>query len=82
MSLVAGRGPLSPDPAGRFSAPLPDDLVYVEPHHRRVQAIRDGRLVIEDVAWSYPDPPPESLPIKGFLSFDPTRADVVAEIPL
>ncbi|MGH3524703.1 MAG: DUF427 domain-containing protein, partial [Mycobacterium sp.] len=34
------------------------------------------------VAWSYPDPPPESLPIKGFLSFDPTRADVVAEIPL
>jgi hypothetical protein len=47
MSLVAGRGPLSPDPAGRFSASLPDDLVYVEPHPRRVQAIRDGRMVID-----------------------------------
>lgn len=223
MSLVAGRGPLSPDPAGRFSAALPDDLVYVEPHPRRVQAIRDGRTVIDteravlvhrrnrplsyafpadevdglpnqpepeapgyvvvpwdavdtwleegrtlvhyppnpyhrvdcrptrrrlrvdvagttlvdtddtvivfetaleprlyvdpslvrtdllrrtdtstycnykgpatywaavigdavvgDVAWSYLDPPPESLPIKGFLSFDATRADVDAELP-
>ncbi|MDT5342962.1 MAG: hypothetical protein QOE52_2146, partial [Mycobacterium sp.] len=35
----------------------------------------------EDVAWSYQDPPPESLPIKGFLSFDATRAEVVAELP-
>lgn len=223
MSLVAGRGPLSSDPAGRFSAPLPDDLVYVEPHPRRVQAIHNGRTVIDterallvhrrnhplsyvfpaelvsdlpaepepaapgylrvpwdavdtwleegrklvhyppnpyhrvdcrptrrrlrvdvagttlvdtddtmivfetaleprlyvdpllvrtdllrptetstycnykgtatywaavigdtvvdDVAWSYPDPPPESLPIKGFFSFEATRADVVAELP-
>lgn len=223
MSLVAGRGPLSPHPAGRFSKPLPDDLVYVEPHPRRVQAVKDGRTVIDterallvhrpnqplsyvfpaevvgdlpsepepdapgyvrvpwdavdtwleegrklvhyppnpyhrvdcrptrrrlrvevagttlvdtddtvivfetaleprlyvdpslvrtdllrrtetstycnykgtatywaavigetvvdDVAWSYPEPPPESLPIKGFLSFDATRADVVAELP-
>ena len=30
MSLVAGRGPLSKDPAGWFSSPLPDDLVRVE----------------------------------------------------
>lgn len=224
MSLVAGRGPLSPDPAGRFSSPLPDDLVYVEPHPRRVKGIRDGRTlidteravlvhrrnrplsyafpadevnglpsepepeapgyvvvpwdavdtwleegrqlvhyppnpyhrvdcrptrrrlrvdvagatlvdtddtvivfetalqprlyvdpslvrtdllrptatstycnykgtamywaavvgdtVVDDVAWNYPDPPPESLPIKGFLSFDPSKADVVAEVPL
>ncbi|MGH3970006.1 MAG: DUF427 domain-containing protein [Mycobacterium sp.] len=223
MSLVAGRGPLSPDPAGRFSSPLPDGLVYVEPHPRRVQATRNGRVVIDterallvhrpnrplsfafpadevgelpnepepeapgfvrvpwdavdtwleegrrlvhyppnpyhrvdcrptrrrlrvdvagttlvdtddtvilfetalqprlyvdsslvrtellrrtetstycnykgvatywaavigdivvqDVAWSYLDPPPESLPIKGFLSFDAARADVVAELP-
>lgn len=41
-----------------------------------------GDVVIEDVAWSYPDPPPESLPIKGFLSFDTARVDVVAELPL
>jgi uncharacterized protein (DUF427 family) len=37
---------------------------------------------IDDVAWSYEDPPPESLPIKGFFSFDNARADVVAELPL
>ena len=224
MTLVAGRGPLSSDPAGRFSPPVPAGLVYVEPHPRRVQAIQDGRLVIDteralmvhrqgrplsyvfpasdvtglpaepepeapgyvhvpwgavdtwleegrelvhyppnpyhrvdcrptkrrlrvnvdgtplvdtddtvivfetavetrlyvdpahvradllrrsettsycnykgfatywsavvdgrvvdDVAWSYQDPLPETLPIKGFLSFDATRVDVVAELPL
>ncbi|OBH12172.1 DUF427 domain-containing protein [Mycobacterium sp. E1747] len=223
MSLVAGRGPLSSDPVGRFSPPLPPDVVFIEPHPRRVQAFQDGRLVIDtegallvhrrgaplsyvfraedvadlptepepeapgfvhvpwdavdswheegrelvhyppnpyhrvdcrptrrrlrvsvagtvlvdtddtvilfetslaprlyvdpahvrtellrrsdtvsycnykgfatywsadvdgrvvdDVAWSYPDPPPESLPIKGLLSFDLARVDVVAELP-
>lgn len=219
MSLVAGRGPLSSHPAGRFSPAIPDEVVFVEPHPRRVQAVRDGRLVIDteqallvhrrgrplsyafradevgdlptepepeapgfvhvpwdavdawleegrelvhyppnpyhrvdcrptkrrlrvsvagttlvdtddtlilfetsleprlyvdpahvrtdllrrsdtltycnykgfatywsagdvdDVAWSYADPPPESLPIKGFLSFDLARVDVVAELP-
>src|SRR5581483_11808282 len=40
-----------------------------------------GGATVEDVAWSYQNPPPESLPIKGFLSFDPTRADVLAELP-
>jgi uncharacterized protein (DUF427 family) len=226
MTLVAGRGPLSNDPAGRFSPPVPADLdigVYIEPHPRRVQALQDGRIVIdterammvhrrgrplsyvfpvdevgdlptepepeapgfvhvpwdavdawleegrklvhyppnpyhrvdcrptkrhlsasvngtvlvdthdtvivfetaleprlyvhpshvrtdllrqtdtstycnykgfatywsavsddavvEDIAWSYEDPPPESLPIKGFLSFDAARVDVLAELP-
>src|SRR5258705_13491374 len=47
MSLVAGRGPLSKDPAGRFSSPLPGDLVFVEPHPRRVQALRNGRVAID-----------------------------------
>jgi len=47
MSLVAGRGPLGPDRAGWFSAPVPDPIVYVEPHPRRVQAVRDGRTVID-----------------------------------
>jgi uncharacterized protein (DUF427 family) len=47
MSLVAGRGPLSKDPAGWFSAPLPDDLVFVEPHPRRIQAISNGQMVID-----------------------------------
>ena len=40
-----------------------------------------GDTEIRDVAWSYLDPPPESLPIKGFLSFDAGRATVVAELP-
>jgi uncharacterized protein (DUF427 family) len=40
-----------------------------------------GDTEIEDVAWSYLDPPPESVPIKGFLSFDAARANVVAELP-
>lgn len=47
MSLVAGRGPLSSDPAGWFSPALPSDVVYVEPHPRRVQALRGGRTVID-----------------------------------
>jgi uncharacterized protein (DUF427 family) len=47
MSLVAGRGPLSQDPAGWFTPPLPDDVVYVEPHPRRVQALRNGHKVID-----------------------------------
>jgi uncharacterized protein (DUF427 family) len=47
MSLVAGHGPLSKEPAGWFSPPLPADVVYVEPHPRRVQALRDGHVVID-----------------------------------
>jgi uncharacterized protein (DUF427 family) len=223
LSLVAGRGPLSNEPAGWFSSSLPDDVVFVEPHPRRIRAVREDRVVIdteralmvhrqghplsyvfpadevgdlssgpepvapgfvhvpwdavdawfeegrklvhyppnpyhrvdcrptkrwlrvdvagatlvdtvdtvivfetaleprlyvnsavvatdllrrsdtasycnykgyatywsavvgdtivEDVAWSYEDPPPESLPIKGYLSFDAAHADVIAELP-
>jgi uncharacterized protein (DUF427 family) len=40
-----------------------------------------GDTVVDDVAWSYEDPPPECLPITGYLSFDATRADVLAELP-
>ena len=40
-----------------------------------------GDTVFDDVAWRYDDPPPECLPIKGYFSFDATRADVVAELP-
>ena len=40
-----------------------------------------GDTVVADVAWSYEDPPPECLPIKGHLSFDGARADVHAELP-
>jgi uncharacterized protein (DUF427 family) len=40
-----------------------------------------GDTVVEDVAWSYDDPLPESLPIRGMLAFDPTRATVVQALP-
>ena len=40
-----------------------------------------GDSVVDDVAWSYHDPLPETLPIKGYFSFDTTRADVSAELP-
>lgn len=76
-------------------------VLYVDPSHVHTDLLRQtdtstycnykgvatywaavvGDTVLEDVAWSYQDPPPEGLPIKGFLSFDATRADVVAQLP-
>lgn len=50
MTLYAGRGPLSRDPAGRFFPAIPDDVVFIEPHPRRVQAVRDGHTVIDTEA--------------------------------
>ncbi|GFG49737.1 hypothetical protein CQY20_24985 [Mycolicibacterium agri] len=47
MSLVAGRGPLSKDPAGWFSPPLPGEMVFLEPHPRRIQAYRAGTVVLD-----------------------------------
>jgi uncharacterized protein (DUF427 family) len=35
----------------------------------------DGR-VIDDIAWTYPDPRPEALPIAGMLAFYDERVDV------
>ena len=40
-----------------------------------------GDTVIDDVAWSYEDPLPESLPIKGMFSVYDTRATVVTSLP-
>jgi uncharacterized protein (DUF427 family) len=47
MSMVTGHGPLSSAPAGWFSPTVPAGVVYVEPHPRRVHAIKDGRTVID-----------------------------------
>jgi uncharacterized protein (DUF427 family) len=47
VSLVAARGPLGPNPFGWFSAAVPDGVVYVEPHPRRVQGVVGGRVVID-----------------------------------
>ena len=40
----------------------------------------DGPAV-DDVAWSYEDPMPETTPIKNCFAFDSSRTDVVAELP-
>ncbi|MGN2637748.1 DUF427 domain-containing protein [Nocardia takedensis] len=47
MSLFAGHGPLGADPAGRFTPPLPAETVFVEPHPRRVRAVRGGQVVLD-----------------------------------
>lgn len=47
MSLTTGRGPLSARPAGRFTAAVPDGVTYLEPHRRRIRALRDGKTVID-----------------------------------
>jgi uncharacterized protein (DUF427 family) len=74
MSLVTGRGPLSTDPAGWFSPPLTAGTVFVEPHPRRVQALRDGRAVIDTeraLLVHRPDRPPR-------YAF---RADEIGDLP-
>ena len=40
-----------------------------------------GDTVVEDVAWSYEDPLPECLPIKGLLSFYDTRTKLEHNLP-
>ena len=50
MSLTSGRGPLSRNPAGRFSAPVPTDLAYVEPVRRRVRARLGDATVVDSEA--------------------------------
>jgi uncharacterized protein (DUF427 family) len=47
VSLSTGRGPLSAKPAGRFTAPMPQKVSYIEPFRRRVTATKDGRTVVE-----------------------------------
>jgi uncharacterized protein (DUF427 family) len=47
VSLTTGRGPLSARPAGRFTAPMPAPVTYLEPHRRRVRGIKDDVTVID-----------------------------------
>ena len=49
MSLTNGRGPLGPNPSGRFAPPLPvpAGAVYVEPFLRRVRGMIGERTVID-----------------------------------
>ena len=36
---------------------------------------------VSDVAWTYEDPLPETLPIRGYFSFDPDKTAVTADLP-
>ncbi len=47
MSLTTGKGPFSQQPAGRFTVDMPENIVYIEPHRRRVRATVDGLTVID-----------------------------------
>jgi uncharacterized protein (DUF427 family) len=47
VTLTSAGGPLGRSPSGRFSAPIPPGVVYVEPHPRRIVAVVDGRAVVE-----------------------------------
>jgi uncharacterized protein (DUF427 family) len=38
---------LSANPAGRFTAPVPAGVAYIEPFRRRVRAVKDGRTVVD-----------------------------------
>ena len=40
----------------------------------------DG-VVVEDVAWSYENPFPESQRLRGLLSFEPRNATVTTDLP-
>jgi uncharacterized protein (DUF427 family) len=42
---------------------------------------RIGDIVLDDVAWSYEDPLPESAPLQHFLSFDDSKVIVVHDLP-
>jgi uncharacterized protein (DUF427 family) len=40
-----------------------------------------GDETVADVAWSYDDPLPESLPLRGFLSFEESRVTLHHDLP-
>lgn len=74
MTLTAGRGPLSADPAGWFTPALADGAVFAEPHPRRVVALKAGRTVIdtEDVVMVHE----RGHPLRYTF-----RPDAVGELP-
>jgi uncharacterized protein (DUF427 family) len=44
-------------------------------------SVEVGGTVIEDAAWSYDDPLPESQPIAGCICFDAARVALTAQLP-
>jgi len=82
VSLTTGRGPLSARPAGRFTAPVPAGVAYIEPFRRRVRATTDGRTVVDServlLVHRPGHPPTYAFPaadVKG------VGADAVPDVP-
>lgn len=50
MTLTSARGPLGPDPRGRFVPPIAPGTAYVEPHRRRIEAVLHGDVVLRSEA--------------------------------
>jgi uncharacterized protein (DUF427 family) len=47
MSLTAGRGPFSTDPAGRFDAPVPRPVLFWDPVPQRIRALLGSETVLD-----------------------------------
>ncbi|CAO5249210.1 MULTISPECIES: DUF427 domain-containing protein [unclassified Frankia] len=82
MSLTTGHGPLAARPAGRFSARLPDSLLYVEPHPRRVRGLVAGRAVVDServlLVHRQGQPPTYAFPAPDVLAGDPAPEPAAA----
>jgi uncharacterized protein (DUF427 family) len=82
VSLTTGRGPLSAKPAGRFTAPMPQKVSYIEPFRRRVTATKDGRTVVETeralLTHRPGQPPTLAFPVEDV---DGVQAQDSADIP-
>jgi len=77
MTLTSARGPLGPDPAGRFIPAIAPGTVLVEPHQRRVQAFVGDHAVIDTeraLLVHRPGHPPA-------YAFDPADVDGVGATP-
>jgi uncharacterized protein (DUF427 family) len=79
MSLTTGRGPLSAQPAGRFSVPMPSPVAYIEPFRRRVRAVKNGETIIDSeqvlLVHRPGQPPTYALP-EGDVAGVPTEPEI------
>jgi uncharacterized protein (DUF427 family) len=76
--LYVNRAHLEGDPL----VPNPDTTTYCP--YKGVASywnVVTGSAVVENAAWSYEDPLPESSAIRGLVSFDENRVSVVHDLP-
>jgi uncharacterized protein (DUF427 family) len=70
-----------PQPDVRLDLLRPSDHVTHCPYKGRAThwSVSAGAEVIEDAAWYYPAPLPESIRIAGLISFYPAKVDVIID---